>query len=224
LHAVAHADQALRAAAHAAGVEALAVVAHGGDDLIAFTHHAHVDLVGVGVLGDVGQRLLDHAVERDLRGFVELERLDLGVDLQIGALPEFGGQDLDRRLQAEVRQRRRPQVFDDAALQADAVVERGREMQQALVDLGAVHLRQAALQARRVELGCRQQRAELVVQLAGDASALVFARRLQVFGQPRQLFRALRHLGFEMVALGFEFAGMAALRGVEHGALAQEHR
>ena len=80
-------------------------------------------MLGLGVLGDVGQRLLHQPVHREFgRWSSSRHRLQRGVDLQLGALGELARQDLQRGDQAQVAQRRRTQVLDDAALERDALL------------------------------------------------------------------------------------------------------
>ena len=121
--ALAHADQAEAAASSVAGVEARAVVAHEHFEIAVAVAHADLDAGRAGVLGDVGQRLLDEPVDG---------RLDLGRVARRRASPSLVGEidvevdgdwllatraasDSSARLEAELVQRRRPQVGDQRA-------------------------------------------------------------------------------------------------------------
>ena len=82
-------------------------------------------------------------------------------------------------------------MFDDAALERNALVEPRLDRHHALQPF-LRHVRQAA-QSREIELHRGQQAAQLVVQLACDARALVFPGVYQVAGHFSQLGGALAH-------------------------------
>ena len=97
-----------------------------------------LDLGGLGVLRDVGQRLLDQAIDRQLRRRAEVDMLELLASTAISLrCAELADQDLQRGHQPEVAERRGPQVLDDPALQGDAAVERLVQVGEALEDLRA---------------------------------------------------------------------------------------
>ncbi len=77
--------------------------------------------------------------------------------------------------------------------------------------------------ARDVELRRGQQAAQLVVQLARQVAALVFAHALQVLGDVHQLLRAAIHLGLELVALGAELHQVQPAIVLARAADAQHH-
>ena len=81
-----------------------------------------------------------------------------------------------------------------------SVAGRSDEMGQRRLSLGRC-VTQARLDARHVELGRSQQRAQLVVQIARQAAALVFACGLQMKGQLGELRGTLPDLGFQAAAL-----------------------
>ena len=157
-------------------------------------------MAGLGIFADVGQRLLDDAVDRELGGFRQFHLFQIGRDFDAAALAELARQDFQRCRQAQVGQGGRAQVLDDAALEGDAAVERLHQVADALAHVRGAEV-DLGFEARHVELGCRQQRAQLVVEFARQMSALVLAHLLQVVGQLRQRGRALAHQGFEAVAL-----------------------
>lgn len=115
-------------------------------------------------------------------------------------LGELVHQNLKGLHQPQVGQRRRSQVFDDAASQRNAAVERVdqvRDQPRAVRRLvGQFHL-----DADRVELGRGKQRSQFVMQVVRQATALVFASRLQLAGQLEKLCRALRHLDFQAISV-----------------------
>ena len=96
-------------------------------------------------------------------------------------------------------------------------------MQKTFGDLGR-HRAESGLQPCRVELGCRQQRAELVVQLTREPAALVFARGLQVLGQFGELRGAGLDLGFETIALDLHCQLLLKLNLGQHHALPEIER
>ncbi|MCY1369792.1 hypothetical protein D9M69_568460 [compost metagenome] len=191
---MAHARQAVCRRAHALRIEALAVVGHFHDHVVGVVLQHDGGFGGLGVLADVGQALLHHAVDRELARLVHGHGLQRHLDLQARALSELAPQDFQRGDQPEVGERRRPQVLDDAALQRDAAVEQLGQMLQALDRVGRVG--QARLQPRHVELGGREQRAQFVVQFARQVAALGLAHVLQVGGELGQRGGALAHLVF----------------------------
>ena len=95
----------------------------------------HGDLGGLGVLGDVGQRLLDEPVDGELRRRAEvdmLELLDVATSLRCA---ELADQDLERSDQARLLSDDGPEVLDDPALEGDAAVQRLVKVGEALDDL-----------------------------------------------------------------------------------------
>ena len=142
--------------------------------------------------------------------------------LDAGALGELACQDLQRRGQPQVAERGRTQVFDDAPPQRDAAVQRVHQVNQAFA-----RLRRAAGQprhdARRIQLGRGQQRTQLVVQVARQTAAFVFARRLQVVRQLGELGGALRDFDLQPVTLGLQRLLLLLLLLLQRQALAQVH-
>jgi len=128
------------------------------------------------------------------------------VRFDLAACREFADQDLECSHETEIAERRRPQVFDDPALEGDASVQSLVEVHQPLHRIGAERRAQPRFEASHVELGCREQCAQLVVQFARKPKALVFAHGLQVLSELLQLDRAAGHLGFEPVALARDAA------------------
>ena len=198
-----HADQAVRGLRQPRGVEADAVVLHGDFGVVGVVLHPHDHLGGIGVLADVGQRLLHHAVDGQFADFVEFDRFERCLYFDARAVRKLARQDLERRHQPQVGQRGRAQVFDDAALERNALVERLGQVFQALGQFVCV-FGQLGFDAGHVQLGGGQQRAEFVVQLARQMGAFVFHRLLQISGQLGQAGSALAHLRFKRVALGFK--------------------
>ena len=77
------------------------------DERAAAARHLQRDdhLARLGVLDDVGQRLLDEAVDRQLRRLADIDRLELVDDLDVAARGELAQQDLEGSDQAEVAER-----------------------------------------------------------------------------------------------------------------------
>ncbi|MNT83603.1 hypothetical protein D3C72_2234980 [compost metagenome] len=69
------------------------------------TVYRHQHLVGLGVFADVGQRLLHHAVHRELRGIRQLHGFQARFHFDTCAFGIFAGEDLDRGRQSEVGER-----------------------------------------------------------------------------------------------------------------------
>ncbi|MFT3960160.1 MAG: hypothetical protein QM701_01700 [Propionivibrio sp.] len=157
----------------------------------------------------------------ELRAAGEADGLQVRQHLDLHARGEIPAQDLQRRAQPEVVQRQRPKVLDDAPLQRDDRIERLGQVPQAAGQIGGGG-RQLRAHARHVQLGRRQQRAEFVMQLAGQMRAFVLARQLQVRGQFRQLGGAPAHLHFELVAFGLDRQLLGDTMLVEQAALAPE--
>ena len=184
--------------------------------------HRHQYLAGLGVLADVGQRLLHHAVHRELRCIGQLHRLQAGLDVDARALGVFARQDLQRGREPQVGQGRRAQVFDDAPLEGNAAVERFGEVLEALGNVGRSGI-DLGFEARHIQLGSRQQRAQLVVQFPRQMTPFFFAHLLQVVGQLGQRGRAVAHQPFQAVALTLQHLLLAQVDGLNRLRLAQVH-
>ena len=140
------------------------------------------------------------------------------------ALRKLAGQDLQRRRQAQVRQRRGHQVLDDALLQGHAFVEGLFQLFQALPGVGTGRA-YGALEPGRVELGHGEQGAQFVVQVARQPAAFVLVHGVQVACQFAQVPGAAGHLGFELQALGLQGLGVLAPHAVDGTALVdQQHQ
>ena len=191
----------------ARGVEADAVVAH---------RHLHLAVAArlrltqtclrLGVLGDVGDGLLHQAVDHQLG--VGLAAAPVS-SAQCTSMPDCSANSRARISSAATS----PRLLSDDGrrssmmrrFSAMPLLSVSTRWLEPLRRLGR-RAGQARLDARRVELGRGEQRAEFVVQVARQAAALVFARRLQVVRQLGQLRGALRDLDLEPVALGLHQA------------------
>jgi hypothetical protein len=149
------------------------------------------------------------------------DRIERAVHLDARMLGKLARQDLQRCRQPQVRQRRGPQVLDDAPLQCGHAVEHLDQVAEPLQGLGR-GARQPRLDARRIEPGRGQQGTEFVVQLACQVVALVFACVQQVLRQLGQLRRALSHLELQPVVRGLHQAMHLALLHLQRQGLAQE--
>ena len=110
----------------------------------------------------------------------------------------------------------------DAAFQRNAAVERLRQVLEPLrhIGCGGVDL---GLEARHIQLGSRQQRAQLVVQFPRQMTPFFFAHLLQVVGQLGQRGRAVAHQPFQAVALTLQHLLLAQVDGLNRLRLAQVH-
>ena len=162
----------------ASGSKPAAVVGdlHPHDVVVERDVDAHV--LGAGVLGDVGERLLHEPIDgglelgvepaADLHLYVDLEPLD-GRE----ALPEA----LDRRRQPDLVQRRRSQLGD----QRPQALDLGADVVDRLACRLPQGLRVAPAQRRGEQHLKRPERLQrLVVQLARPAAALLLGRRDRV--------------------------------------------
>jgi len=138
------------------------------------------------------------------------------------AARELARQDFQRGHQPQVGQRRGAQVLGDAALDGDHLVQRAGEVGQPFQRLGGQWHRcgQARPDARGVELGRCEQRAQLVVQVARQAVAFVLARRLQVMRQLGELRRTFTHQRLQAVS----FVVDAPLLALKAQCVAQRHQ
>ena len=221
LDAVAHAHQPVRGAALRVGVEADAVVAHRDLDLVAERGKCDPDrAAGLRVFGDVGDRLLHQTVHHQLAGGVQPHRIQRTHYFQPGAFRIFPRQDFEGGHQPQVAQGRGPQVFDDAAFEGNATVQRFNQVAQPLLGFGR-GTGEPRLDARRVQLGRGEQGTQLVVQVARQAAALVFARGLQVLGELGELGGAKPYLRLQPVALGLHRALEFELLLHQYGRLAK---
>ena len=113
-------------------VEAAAVVRHFDGGMAALVHHRDRHFGRLGVLADVRQAFLHHAVDGQLPGFVGVNRFEHHLDLQARLVGEFSAQDFQGRDEPQVGQRRWTQVLDDAPFERDAAVEQFGQVLQAL--------------------------------------------------------------------------------------------
>lgn len=160
---VLHAGQAMGVGAHAGGLEPLAIVLNLHGYIGGVVVHRDDDMAGPGVLADIGQRLLHHAIDRQLRGLGQVHLLQTALHLDVAAIAELPGQDFQCRGQSQVGKRGRAKVLDDATLECNAAVERLDQMGDALGDLGCRSV-DLGFESRNIEFGCGQQRAKLIMQ------------------------------------------------------------
>src|SRR5689334_3218026 len=168
----------------------------------------------------VVEALLRDAEERDLEvGGEALELADLHLageprrDARLVHVPSH------RRREPEVVEQRRAQVLDDAALEVDALVDHSRQARHAVAELGILSL--VRDQPREVHLGRREDAAQLVVQLAGEALLLALRVGLQEGREGRQLARARGDVLEDPLLLGEERAQLLppAAQFLERGAV-----
>ena len=142
---------------------------------------------GLGVLGDVGQRLLHDAIDPGLgfgrEPFIDAVLQQLDADAVPAAEPLQVP--LDRRRQAEVVEHR---GMEEPRQVADGVQrplgDPARVVQRVDVDARGLH---RSLRHREFDFDRRQYLADFVVQLARDAPPLLFLRGQQLRGQPLQV-------------------------------------
>ena len=79
------------------------------------------------------------------------------------------------------------------------------------------------LEAGYIELGCSQQRTQLIVQLSRQMTTLVFAYLLQVGGKLGQSGRAFAHDFFQTIAFIALYFLLSLVRLVQRAGLAQVH-
>lgn len=162
---VLHAGQAMGVGAHAGGLEPLAIVLNLHGYIGGVVVHRDDDMAGPGVLADIGQRLLHHAIDRQLRGLGQVHLLQTALHLDVAAIAELPGQDFQCRGQSQVGKRGRAKVLDDATLECNAAVERLDQMGDALGDLGCRSV-DLGFESRNIEFGCGQQRAKLIMRIS----------------------------------------------------------
>ncbi len=104
-------------------------------------------------------------------------------------------------------EQRGPQVFHHSALHVHRLVDGLRQPLQARKHLGVGDLA-VAFEPGDVDLGRRQNAAELVVQVAREAALVALAGGLEVAGQRGKLLGARSHLPLEQGGLGFELLAM----------------
>ena len=143
------------------------------------------DAARLGVLGDVGQRLLDQAVDRELR-----PPGSGSTGLEVARRPSISlpGANSRSRISSAAT---RPRLLSDEGRRS-SMIRRFSAMPlfsaslrwaRRSVDLGASVGPRRDLSRGDVELGRGEQGAELVVQLAREPAALVLADGLQVLGE-----------------------------------------
>ena len=182
-------------------------------------------MAGARMPGDVGQHLLKDAEHRD--GQAPFGRQHVGRDMHLEVhLPliaagqlELLGLPLQRGPQALMIEDAGAQVRDDAAHRLDGRVHQpAHALAFAHHGLALCRVAHAAGQPVEVHLQRHQQRAQLVVDLAGDALALGLAHGLQVVGQLAQLGGAAGHALLQLVMAGAQQRlGLAARRDVDEG-------
>ena len=181
---------------------------------------------GFCVLGDVRQGFLHQPVHHQRTLWRHRHFFQIQMHRNFARRRPLLAQDTQRRAEAQVVQRRRPQVLDDAALQRDAGVQRGVQVRHALDDFGP-GLHQARTHAREVQLRGGQQAAEFVVQLTRQVAAFVFAHRLQVARQVAELAGAAAHGFLKLVTLrtqGVEVTQAVGVAVAQHAHRCQHRR
>jgi hypothetical protein len=185
------------------------------------------DLGGLGVLGDVGERLLHRPEQGQRHRFWQAGLLVTG-QLQLAAgLPaqrEVLGQPLDGRHQAHV-QGPGPQVRGHVP---HHIGHRRHGLAHALGPLQGLRVGQQALaQHRQVHAQGRDQLTELVVHLAGDALALVLDQLAFVDHQRAQLLARVPQGILDALALGHVLQGahqhLAAAAALHHRVQVHHH-
>jgi hypothetical protein len=188
-------------------LQAAAVVVHFQREHALEVAELDVHRRGLGVLGDVGERLLGRAVGHQLHvaRHVDGRRGAPHHHAQRGAVLETGRQPLHRGHQALV-QDGRAQVAHDALAGLQRVLQHVHGAAQVLV-----HMRALAVAAHpgQVQLDGGERAADVVVDLAGDVGALLLDAGLQVFGQ---LGQALARFGQFGVGAGLGPAALAHLQ------------
>ena len=163
-------------------VKANAVIAHRHFYLGVVIGQDDPHVAGLGVLADVGEGFLHQPVHHQLRRGRERHRLQRAMHLNARLFGKFTCHDLQRGQQAQIAQSRRAQVFNDAPAQRNAAVEVVHQMRQQFGRFGR-GAGQPGLDARGVQLGRCEQGAQVIMQVARQAAALVFTGGMQVVGQ-----------------------------------------
>jgi hypothetical protein len=175
-----------------AGVEALAVVDDLDPELAAGRLHRHRDRDRVRVLGRVRQRLLDDAIGQGLEVLWYLAARaarELGVDVVVAAEPV--DRLPQRRDQAALLQERRPEPGHQSPEIVRLLRELGAHLGQdaePLVDLARLQHQEHRLERQRCG---RDPLHRPVVQVARDAVALPFDRRVGPAHDPRPVLVAV---------------------------------
>src|SRR6478736_119339 len=197
-----------------AGDEALAVVAELEAHVVLRAGDDDVDLPGLGVLGDVGEPLLDDAVEDNFALRVELLGvLGLGgveAHGEAGALAEALHVVAQRRQQTQVIEHRRPELARELVDVAHRLLDQVLGFAEAARGVRRDRLEGGA-EDGEIHVDGGQRLADLVVQVAADALAFVF---LDLEHAVRHAAQVLLHL----VGLVEEIA--VVLLTADHGGLA----
>ena len=150
------------------------------------------------MLGDVAQGFLHQPEGGEIGRRRHRHRREPRRHAHLQPVGELAAQDLQRRQQAQVVQAGRTQVFDDAALQRNAAVERLHQVLDPRQQCRC-RLLQPRPQAGHVQLGGGEQRTQFVVQVTCQAGTLVLTRGLQVAGEAGELGGAVPHLHLQPV-------------------------
>jgi hypothetical protein len=159
-------------------VHAAAVVGHPQQDRFAIGLNVDVDFGGPGMAANVGEGFL-HDAEAGCGGFIgQIELINLADELAggAGALEKVLEVELKRGQQAEVIEQLGPQLGGQAAHRVDAVGDQGSHRNKLFARRLGQALRFAEAAGVHLERG--EGAAELVVELARHAGALLLARTL----------------------------------------------
>lgn len=145
-------------------------------------------LRGLGMLGDIGQRFLNHPKQRrgDTLGGFGRPHAYVGMGVDAIARHKIGDQPFHRGGQTQVIQHDGPQVRGNAPQRSEGRLDHPTHGAHPLA--GAYVLRrQPGFQLGQFHGQRREALAQVVVQLACDVFLFLFAHMQQGVGQPRQL-------------------------------------
>jgi hypothetical protein len=180
---IAHARQAVVARLDRSRVEALAVIGHRQLSVGAHPMQSDLDPGGLRIFEDVGEAFLCHAVQSQCAVALQTDGwVDVGHQATRKPQALIFDQSVEGCLQTQMSEQRGVQVFHHPALEVDAVTQ---ECTQPLQTFGHRALRRGGLHFKpgHIKSRSRQDRAQLVVQLACQRSALGFACLLQTHGE-----------------------------------------
>ena len=163
----------------------MAVVPHRQDQFVRALAQLDPDIGGIGVAGHVGQRLLHHAVQRDVgtRSQRRVIGAELHRHLHVHAPGGVAGQPFDRGVQPQVVEHQRTQVGRNPAQCRHGAVHHLQHAGDASVPAGTGRF---GTQAEQLHLHGGQALAQFVVQFAGDAAAFFLAGLDHAGRQPAQ--------------------------------------
>ena len=123
-----HANQAVFGVGLFGGIKANTIVANRNFHVVFMLAQVHPDMTSLSIFGDVGDGFLNQPVDHQFRIDIQINRLQRTLNIDARVIGKLSCQNLQRRNQPQVAQRRWTQIFDDASTQRNPAIEGSNQM------------------------------------------------------------------------------------------------